>query len=117
MRVKTVLLTASGGAVAVALGLQLRPQLNVEQLRAQLARDLPAGTQSIRVSSYLDSLHIRHSDLLPSGTSGEARWLLQGGVEDLRRPHLLADGIYLQFRFNDRFELLTQDVDESWTMP
>ena len=33
------------------------------------------------------------------------------------RPHLLSDGIFLEFRLDTSFALVQAEVHESWTMP
>jgi len=105
-------------ALTGALGLAalLRPRLNVSELRRAIARDLPPGTPAVRIETYLDSLRIRHSTGQPSGLSRPG-WTIVASVQDWRRPHLLSDGIFLEFRLDTSFALLEAHVNESWTAP
>jgi len=108
------------GGVAGALLIPvilLRPRLDVAQLRAAVSRDLPTGTQANRIVSYLDSLHISYNSAAPSSGPGPVAWTIQASVQDLRRPHLLSDGIFLTFRLDSSFKLIAAEVHESWTMP
>jgi len=113
-----VLITLTGltGVLLIPAAL-LRPRLDVAQLRAAVSRDLPTGTQANRIETYLDSLRISYSSAVPSRGGGPVAWTIQASVQDLRRPHLLSDGIFLEFRLDSSFKLIEADVQESWTMP
>ena len=94
----------------------LRPRVNLDALRAAVARDLRPGTPAARIESYLDSLHIWHGWAGPAGPRPVA-WSINASVEDWRRPHLISDGIFLEFRLDSAYKLISAHVDESWTMP
>ena len=108
-----IAITIAGLVGAVLL---LRPRLNVTRLRAAVTRNLPPGTPATRIETYLDSLRIFHGTAVPSHDS-KSVWLISASVQDWRRPHLLSDGIFLQFWLDSSFKLIRTDVDESWTMP
>ncbi len=106
-----VLLTGTLGLAAL-----LRPRVNVSELRRAIARDLTPGTSAVRIETYLDSLGISHSTARPSGLTRPG-WTIVASVQDWRRPHLLSDGIFLEFRLDTSFALVQAEVHESWTMP
>src|SRR2546426_178720 len=51
------------------------------------------------------------------GLGPAVAWSINASVEDWRRPHLISDGIFLEFRLDSAYKLISADVDESWTMP
>src|SRR6266480_876852 len=102
--------------LAVACAAFFRARVNLDALRAAVARDLRRGTPAARIEIYLDSLHIWHGWAGPAGPRPVA-WSINASVEDWRRPHLISDGIFLEFRLDSSYKLISADVDESWTMP
>ncbi len=117
MTLKAILIAAGTVVALLTLAGSLRPRIDLAALQHSVAKSLPPGASSIEIQRFLDSLEIPHSGVVQSGLSGPTAWFIQGSVQDLRRPHLLSDGIFLQFRLDTSFRLLTADVHETWTLP
>jgi len=113
---RPVLITLVLLAGTLGLAALLRPRVNVSELRRAIARDLTPGTSAVRIETYLDSLGISHSTARPSGLTRPG-WTIVASVQDWRRPHVLSDGIFLEFRLDTSFALVQAEVHESWTMP
>lgn len=117
MSTRNLIILLLVAALLLAAGWRAHIRFSVPALRAAVESQLPAGTPSTRVKLFLDSLKIPYSELASDHRSDGTRWTLAASIQDLRRPHLLADGVFLRFRFDDQFHLLASDVHESWTMP
>ncbi len=117
MTLKAILIATGILAALLALAAYLRPRIDLAALQHSVATSLPPGTSSIEIQRFLDSMEISHSGVVQSGLVGPTAWFIQGSVQDLRRPHLISDGIFLQFRLDTAFRLLSADVHESWTLP
>jgi hypothetical protein len=109
--------------MASALGLggwRVATRVTEAELEQRLALRTPIGSSPAHVRAVLDSLSISYSDLhdhyIDSRWSrGAGRYVMNASIQDLRRPHLLADGLFLGFLFDQDSLLVAIDVHEGWT--
>jgi hypothetical protein len=125
MRKRTVLIVA-GAVFALVLADWARVRITPEALRARIARELPRGSPSDKVLSFLDSLGAEHSTLLvnpspvvtevgldvPAGTP-----FIMGALHGFRKGNLLDDGIFMAFVFDDENRLVAFRARYGFTGP
>jgi len=109
----TILLVALGllGVVAYC-----RMRVTPEQLRRRIERELPLGSRSGKVLAFLDSLQTEHSDVSPSHYSGSTT-IITAAIRGVRKGNLLADGIFMEFHFDDKDALIRYTVKYGYTWP
>jgi hypothetical protein len=87
-------------------------------MNALIAKEIPPGTAIQRVLRFLDSLSTEHSGLVTTKDDvdfkGEAE-LVFAAIRDLRRGNLLADGIFMKFRFDSEGRLTDHRVRYVYT--
>jgi hypothetical protein len=101
-------------------GWRMATRVTETELEQRLALRTPVGSSLAQVRAVLDSLSISYSDLddldIDSRWSrGAGRYVMNASIQDLRRPHLLADGLFLGFLFDEDSLLISVDVHEVWT--
>ena len=106
--------------LVAAASIWLWQRVTVEKMTRLVQRELPPGTPASRLATFLDSLRISHSEVRPTSVAGTgfphgpAR-LMHASIQDLRRGNLLADGVFMVFRFDEQDRLIDYVVDYSYT--
>jgi len=104
--------------VAAALSWYFHFRITLPQLRATIERQVPVGTPAPQVLRFLDSLRTEHSEVFESRFEsdfpGPGRFVT-AAIQDLRRPNLLSDGIFMKFRFDEHNVLVDYHLELGWT--
>jgi hypothetical protein len=116
---RTILLIVTASALGFG-GWRVATRVTEADLEQGLALRTPIGSSSAHVRAVLDSLSISYSDLYDHDidsrwSRGAGRYVMNASIQDLRRPHLLADGLFLGFLFDQDSLLVAIDVHEVWT--
>jgi hypothetical protein len=116
---RTILLVLTASALGFGAW-RLATRVTEAELEQELALRTPIGSSLTQVRAVLDSLSISHSALHEHKFDsrwrpGAGRYVMDASIQDLRRPHLLADGLFLGFLFDQDSLLISIDVHEVWT--
>jgi hypothetical protein len=118
---QTILLILTASVLGLG-GWRVATRVTEAELEQRLAVRTPIGSSLVHVRAVLDSLSISYFDLhdldIDSRWSrGAGRYIMNASIQDLRRPHLLADGLFLGFLFDQDSLLVAIDAHEAWTLP
>ena len=118
MRLKAIIVSIVGLILAFFALWYFHVRITIPELRATIEQRVPIGTPAHQVLRFLDSLHIGHSEVFESRFESDFRGpgrFVDASIQDLRRPDLLSDGIFLEFRFDDHDLLIDYRVRLSYT--
>ena len=113
-----IILSIVGLILAVLTLWYFQLRVTIPELRATIEQRVPVGTPAHQVLRFLDSLHIGHSEVFESRFESDFPGpgkFVDASIQDFRRPDLLSDGIFLQFRFDDHNLLIDYRVRLSYT--
>jgi len=110
------MLLVAVGLLALGVVAYLRVRVTPDQLRRRIERDLPLGSRSGKVLAFLDSLKTEHSGVTPSHYSGSTT-IITAAIRGIRKGNLLADGIFMEFHFDDKDRLIRYTVKYGYTWP
>ena len=104
------------GVGLLGVATYLRVRVTPEELHRRIERELPLGSSSGRVLIFLDSLKTEHSRVVKSYSRGSTT-MISAAIRGLRKGNLLADGIFMEFHFDDKDSLVRYTVEYGYTLP
>jgi len=104
------------GLLVPGLAAYLRLRVTPDDLRRRIEHDLPLGSPSSNVLLFLDSLDTEHSGVVESHYRG-SKTMISAAIRGFRKGNLLADGIFMEFHFDENDRLVRHSVKYGYTWP
>jgi hypothetical protein len=83
-------------------------RITAEALRVKIQEELPVGSSADKVLGFLDSLKTEHSEVFSSEDDSDFRGptrMITAAIRGFRRGNLLADGVFMKFKLDERDRL------------